>query len=703
MILFLQDWKKYPGAILQENTTNEEWLYMADVFQAMGITNYYWHLALHNPKLLHLDPFSKDLTLLQKAWIVEEVEANPWYFFREIARSKEGEKLRANRGNLAVWWLALTHTDYYLIQIRQTGKTNTDNALDNYVLHCAGWDTNINKLTKDASLRAANIQDIKEMRDHLPAYLNPYDKNKDKNNTEEITCEARNNHMRIYVGQSSPGAAYKTGRGHTAPINKSDEGPFTDNAKISIPSMITSGTTVRDLAAARGGFYYNGFTTTAGKINTPSGLYMYEILNEGFKFSEIIYDAHDSKDLMRMVTKNSGGGVNMVCITLSHKQLGYDDAWLKRKIIENRVKGEDADRDMFNRWTTGSLSSPLPIELNEAINNSKQDPHWVSYDTDGYLINWYVSRDALAEIKRTRKIVLGQDTSSAVGKDSIAMVFVDSWTGCVIGTAVINETNVYTYIGWVVELMKKESSIIIIPERRGGGNILMDGIIIGLISENINPLTRIYNTLVDSEGWMDSCNDVYRQSPQWWNSQTMNKVKQACGYATSGSGQHSRQNLYGNGLIRAAELSCDFVCDERLIREILGLVNRNGRVDHAISGHDDMVISWLLAFWMMLFSRNLSFYGITYPLRDAVEWTPDGSGKPTTVKEQWESDYTIQLREEFEEYMEKLRGTTCPYTQTALERIVRRLYDKIGAGSTGSSISTIDDLINNAKERVLRD
>ncbi len=699
MILFLNDWKKYPNAIVHEDTKSESWLFMADVYKAMGVSNYYWHLALLNPMLKHVNPFDPDLSTVLKAAIKVECEKNPFYFFREVARTKEGEPVNANRGNLAVWWLALNHTDYYLVQIRQTGKTNTDNQLDNYVLHIAGEGVNINKLTKDAALRAANIQDIKEIRDNLPDYLNPYDKGKDKNNTEELNCSARSNHLRIYVGQSSPGAAYKTGRGHTAEINKGDEGPFTENVGISLGSMIASGTTKRDLAKSRNGFYYSGFTTTAGKINTPSGQYMYKMMMDGFPWNEMLYDAVGPKDLARMVILNSPGKVNMVSITLSHKQLGYDDVWLKTKIKENRLSGEDADRDMFNRWTTGGLRSPLPVELNEAIHASERDPVFSDIAEEGYIIRWYVTRQHLEEVKHTRKILIGQDSSAAIGKDALTLIFIDSWTGEVLGASAVNETNVYTYIGYVVNLMLEEESYVIIPERRSTGTVLIDGLIIGLIQAGINPLTRIYNTIVDNDAWSDDENDVYRGSPAWWPTSVMDRVKRACGYATSGSGQHSRTNLYGNTLVRAAELGCEYVNDKRLISEINGLVERNGRIDHAVAGHDDMVIGWLLPFWMLLFSRNLSAYGISNALCEAVEWSADNVGRELTNKEIFESELVKEYRAEFDHYMTRLEKCTCEYTASAIERILRRLYEKIGASS--AQVGTIDDLISRAKERAL--
>ena len=51
MILYSEDWPKYPEAIADYNTTNESFLKLADVLKGMGKKNYNVFLALHNKML----------------------------------------------------------------------------------------------------------------------------------------------------------------------------------------------------------------------------------------------------------------------------------------------------------------------------------------------------------------------------------------------------------------------------------------------------------------------------------------------------------------------------------------------------------------------------------------------------------------------------------------------------------------------------
>ena len=66
MILFREDWQKYPTARPHFTTKNKSWLRLARVYKAMGIQNHLFHLALINQSLVDVDPFSDTLTTEQK-------------------------------------------------------------------------------------------------------------------------------------------------------------------------------------------------------------------------------------------------------------------------------------------------------------------------------------------------------------------------------------------------------------------------------------------------------------------------------------------------------------------------------------------------------------------------------------------------------------------------------------------------------------
>ena len=51
MILFYDDWRKYPGAIIDDQTSNESFIRLATIYRDMGIKNHAFPLVLLNPEL----------------------------------------------------------------------------------------------------------------------------------------------------------------------------------------------------------------------------------------------------------------------------------------------------------------------------------------------------------------------------------------------------------------------------------------------------------------------------------------------------------------------------------------------------------------------------------------------------------------------------------------------------------------------------
>ena len=90
----------------------------------------------------------------------------------------------------------------------------------------------------------------------------------------------------------------------------------------------------------------------------------------------------------------------------------------------------------------------------------------------------------------------------------------------------------------------------------------------------------------------------------------INHHKKTFGFATSGSGETSRNLLYGRVLKSWATYCGRMAHDSRLINQTLSLVVINGRIDHGADGHDDLCISNLLGHWFLTFGKNLHHYGI---------------------------------------------------------------------------------------------
>lgn len=615
MILFSSDYKRYPNAIIDINTKNTSFLRIATVYRAMSISNNSFMLALLNPKLQGIDPFSTKLSIEQMAMVAIECKENPFYFFREVARApamagSPPVMVEANRGNIALWWLFFNHVMTILTQSRQTGKSFSTDLLMTLLLNIVCQNTQINLLTKDDVLRRKNIERLKDIAVEIPKYLQQRTKN-DVNNGEEITIHSLGNSYVTHVPQASPKRAYNMGRGLSSPIFHVDEGPFQPNIAIALPAALAATGAAIDAAKKAGTPYGTILTSTAGKKDDRDGKFIFNLISDSAIWTEQFFDCEDQAHLEKTIKHNSRTGVIRVNITLSHKQLGKTDQWLKEKLDESLQTGDDASRDYFNQWTSGSETNPLSDILLERIAKSYRPVDYTDISKPhGYITRWYINEEEIHDRLTNGKFILGMDTSEASGGDDIACVLLDIETLDVVMTAVFNETNLFTYSEWVCSILVSYSTITAIIERRSTGAMVLDYLLIMLPQHDIDPFKRLFNRVVNE---YDEYPDRYREIKLPMNRRSGElyvKYKKTFGFATAAVGYASRSEIYSTTLQNAAKRSADKIYDKGLIDQITGLVNRNGRVDHEVGEHDDLVIGWLLCQWLLLQGKNLSYYGI---------------------------------------------------------------------------------------------
>lgn len=699
MILFLEDWAKYPTAIPDVTTTNTSWLRFVELLKAMGVKNHAFPLAIHNPNLIGVDPHSINLTVNQMVEIQVECHFNPWYFFREVLRIPPNAgpnplPLQANRGNISLWWLAYNHVDAGLTQPRQTGKSVSSDGMMTHIKDVAAVNTKLLLLTKDNSLRIANIDRLKKMRNHLPSYIGRIT-GADADNKTEMTNVARGNTYQTAVGQNSEAGAANLGRGLSSPATEVDESPFIPYIDVTLPAMLAATRAAREEAAATGGFYFNLFPTTAGKKNSRSGAFMYNLFMGAMPWSETLFDCRNEEELKHRISKNSPGRKKMVYINLLHYQLGKTDEWLYDAMAEAASTGDDAERDFMNRWTSGSGSSPIDTELLEIISNARRTPR-VEITSEGYALNWYISEaDLESRIASGRMMVGGMDTSDALGRDQITFVVVDSLNLELLCCLAVDETNLIMFSNWVVKIMLRCSNLILIPERKSTGTTIIDNLLLQLPPRGIDPFKRIYNRVVDDQMWKDKKEfEVIHEPLIRRPTDFYVKCKKYFGYVTSGTGYQSRDKLYGDVLQKAVRLGGSMVYDTGLSQEITSLEVKNGRLDHSGGGHDDRVIGWLLAVWMLGFSKNLSHYGITTPLIEAIDYKRLDEKKLTTPYGEYKNVQQSNLKKQITTMLLELKDVKEEMSAIFLEDKIRKLNRQLR--DEDALPMTIDSLIQEA-------
>jgi hypothetical protein len=134
--------------------------------------------------------------------------------------------------------------------------------------------------------------------------------------------------------------------------------------------------------------------------------------------------------------------------------------------------------------------------------------------------------------------------------------------------------------------------------------------------------------------------------------------------------------LFGRNLTEAARLTGRSVRDVKTIDQILGLVIRNGRLDHAVNGHDDLCVAWLLGYWFLTSARNVEFYGIS---PSQILKYADYDKEFKSPEERYRSFVSEQLRARVDSLAEQMRNETNDNLYRRLENQIRALLSGMPA------------------------
>jgi len=696
MILFKEDWDKYPTAIADGSTTNPTFLRTVALYKRMDVKNAYWPLTLMQSQLRGVDPYSKDLTLDQKTMIYNECKYNPWYFYREVLRIPSGSsplRFRINRATASMLWCFFNNIDYSITIPRQFGKSITGDAINIWLLVFGVSDTELFLFTKDISLRKKNIKRIKETLLLLPNYLNPTNKD-DLDNTEVVTMVAQGNILKCAVGQAAFDRADNIGRGETLPITQTDEGPHIPNVNISMPVILAATTTARENSEIAGSPYGNFYTSTAGKRDTPGGGYMYNLIHKGMYWTEKLLDTANKEQLKEVVALGCKSEYSIINGTFSHRQLGHTDVEFARRVALTNDTKESIDRNYYNRWSSGSEASPLSVELNDVIERVVREPNYVEITKENYTINWYIPEHTIDKVMDSVHHIISLDSSNAKGLDGNSLIITDIRDLSIVATSIVNEANLHNYAIWLANLLIRYLNTTLIIENKSSGQGIIDTVAALLYARGMDPFKRMFNYIVDEqqEHPREFSEISISKSVMGGTEAVFLKYAKRIGFMTNGN---RRKFLYDTVLVDAAKSTGHLVIDATLSNEIRSLVYSNGRVDHVVGGHDDSVFAWMLAHWFIKHARNLSYYGIN-PAECLSMVSADGAILDDS--EIASREELFELTKQIDSIKESLLTSPNVFVSKQLSRQLAHTINKMnGLGDTAINLNNIMDEVNNSK------
>ena len=697
MVLFEEDWDKYPHYVVDLACPNPYLLRFCSTLKTMGVKNHHWPLQLHDRDLLGINPREPNLPEDIRKKISAECYSNFFYALREllvIPGSSQGTPIwfEANRANMFLFWTFLCGVSPYLTLIRQGGKSYAMDVIKIwcYELRLAGCNGSI--ITTSEALRASNMERVRKIGNELPGWLRGRGL-KDAANSEIYKVPMLQNFIRAWIASSSIENADKICRGQTDTTQNWDEIAYLNNFSISLPAASAAGARARWDAELRGDPYGSVFGTTAGRRDTRDGAYAYKMMMDSASWSEAFMDLQNREKLHEAVSAGSRQKDLVVFGSFLHNQIGRSDEWLQTTMRQSKSFGEDAEKDFGNKWLSGTLKSPFTSVVADRISNSEVKEYHTSFSPGNFAIRHYTGPTMHTVHHRNHWGIIGLDTSDAIGRDDIGMVVTDARTGGVTAAGDYNNVSLFNFSEFLAEYMLCNPKTILVPEAKSSGRSITDNVSEILLKEGINPFTRIFNTVFQNP---DKFRLVFEDCKHIYNVRSLyGQLKKHLGFGTTGSGDYSRDKLFGTTLTSWAQNCGSTAHDPKLIKQVLGLEIKDGRLDHGHGKHDDMVVGKLLGHWFLMNGANLDLYGIN---RGEVFSSVD-TGEEKTDEELYSSFMTDQLRKRLTILLEVMEKEQDPMIYNRIERQVSNLYSLLKSSDNTVKLSLSEFMENIEKRR----
>lgn len=352
----------------------------------------------------------------------------------------------------------------------------------------------------------------------------------------------------------------------------------------------------------------------------------------------------------------------------------------------------------MNIWADGGSESAIDKNIMKKINDSKVNDAYNDVSEYGYITRWYLpSHEVISESIYRRKLVMGLDTSDAVGNDDIAMVIRDAITGEVVATGTYNETNTILFSKWIADWLIKYKNLTLVIERRSTGTSILDNLLLILPAKDIDPFKRIFNWVTDMANENKEYYEVINTPMDKRSRDVYTKYRKEFGYATSGSGKASRDNLYGTALNASTAYTAEVTRDPTLVYQISRLIRKNGRIDHRPGEHDDTVIAWLLGYWFLSKAKNKHHYGLSAnTVLSAVNaMIIKEQGGRDAIEDRKEKMY---IKDKITSLMKELEQDIPAYKKKVKINLIHRLNSELGSeASIDLNIDSLLESVNNTK------
>lgn len=591
------------------STSNLSFIQTARDLKSLGINNNAFFLALYNPDLADIDPFSPNLTKEQVQAIINECIINPWYFIRECVRIPEqgggtgpgaGSKFRLHRGNLAACWCFFRNIDLYLVIPRQCFKTHSMLACLNWA-YIFGTSNSVfnfsNKSQKDSD---DNLRKMKEQKDVLPIYMQhrygieidesgDFKQVKGLDNVRTMTNPVNGNRIDSKPSAATEEKADGIGRGNSAPIQFYDEVEFTKYIGTIIMAAGPAYVRAAENAKKNGAMYGRIFITTPGNIDSQPVKDSMSTREQAAVFTERLYDMTED-DIAAFMKANSRNGI--VYIEFNYKQIGMDEEWYQKVCAVSNWDKIKIKREVLLQRIRGTSESPFDPDDLDTINGFRKEP------IDEIMVNKIFTLYVYEKLDKTVPYILGVDCATGVNNDNTVLMIIDPYTlhpvACM-KTPLADAVETAQNIIHVVNRYIPKALVAIESNHLGSAIIAIlkrSSIAANLYYDIDKAMVPDVETRLDKHGMV--MNDPNN--------------RRFYGVATTATTRPMMMQIL---LRHVAERKSDFICRE-LIDDLNNLIQKaSGKIEAAPGEHDDVVMAYLIALFVYYHGSKLTRYGIT--------------------------------------------------------------------------------------------
>ena len=603
-------------------TTNTSFLQVAEDLKTLGIKNWFFMLQLYDPTLVTVDPFAIDqktghpsLTQDQIARVVNECVRNPWYFLREISRIPDqggtAVPYKANRGNIAQAYCILHGYDSWLELVRQKGKTQSALAIQNWAYNFGTTNSEFIFVNKDGDNAKTNLRRLTDQINLLPEYLQFKSvvdedgvRTKARNNATMIKHPINNNSIITKPKATSYDKALSLARGLTAPILHFDEPEFTEHISTIVANSVSTYEQAASNAKKNNAMYARIFTCTPGDQDTKSAQEAQKILDRTCPWTERIYDWNEEQ--VDQYISSQGKECNRIFyIKYYYYQIGLTQEWLQE--ISAKIGDPlTVRREILLQRLHGSSLSPFDQEDIEYIVETEHKP------IDELWLLDYFKFDIYQPLNKYTAYIIGVDCSTGTNGDNNAITILDPYTVEPVAEfecSFIGETK---FCKLLIELISKHlpKSVLCI-ERNSIGDAIIDFLL---------------NSSIRSNLYFDKARDLQEEKMKQNETiesmlQKQAKIKTYYGVYTEGKSRETMMSI----LARHVNEYKEKFITHNIIRDLSRLKRTaSGKVQAVGDDHDDSIMSYLIALYILYHGNNLISFGIVKGMRneDILEKRP---------------------------------------------------------------------------------